>query len=204
MEIKVCIHFYSTLFLYSYLVASSHPHPQEFHPEDDYRYSHRGEACHGSGQETVHGGCLLVPWWQAAQRDCVTTRRACLESLLWGARPRPTHQAHDALLLVLDSMPETGQARKDCTCLHHFICFQCSCFLQLLIYAVLLHCMMLYSGWFDCVHAMLFSVVPIVCYVRFYSIFIDRHLICLVVFALSHFVRFDLFRVSMLMAVCIY
>ena len=44
----------------------------------------------------------------------------------------------------------------------------------------------------------------IVCYVRFYTVFVDRHLICLVVFVLSHFVRFDLFRVSMLMAFCIY
>jgi hypothetical protein len=51
---------------------------------------------------------------------------------------------------------------------------------------------------------MLFNVVRIVCYVRFYFIFADRHVICLVVFALSHFVRFDLFRVSMLMAFYIY
>jgi len=128
------------------LLASPHPHPQAFHQEDACRYFCGGEECHNK-KESVHRDCLLVPWWQAAQRGCGTIGRAYLESFLHHhqAQPhrRPTHQAHDAALVVLDSMPETGQGRQELACLHHFICFQCSCFLQLLIDAVLLHCMML-------------------------------------------------------------
>ena len=129
------------------LLARSHPHHQAFHRENASRYSHRGEDClvkrgHDMQKERVHRVCLLVPWWQAAQRCYGTTRRACLESLLSGGNQRPTHQARDARLVVLNSMPDKGQARKELACLHHFICFQCSCFLQLLIDAVLLHCMM--------------------------------------------------------------
>ena len=61
----------------------------------------------------THWGFLLVPWWQAAQRGCFTNHWALLKSLLWGQHHRPTHQAHDALLEVLDSMPESGQERKE-------------------------------------------------------------------------------------------
>ena len=121
-----------------------------FHRYDAFRDSRGGEEGHGTAEayleeESVPRGCLLVPWWQAAQRGCGTTHRACLESSVREEHQRPTHQAHDAAhrAVVVDSMPEGVQERKELACPHHFICFQCSCFLQLLIDAVLLHCMML-------------------------------------------------------------
>ena len=95
------------------MLASSHPHPQAFLAEDAFRDSRGGEVCLVNGQESVPGDLLLVPWWQAAQRGCRTTRRACLESAPWEEDRRPTHPAHDEVLVVLDSMPERGQGSKE-------------------------------------------------------------------------------------------
>ena len=150
-----------------YFASELAPPSQAFHRKDASHYSLSGEYCQGTGQR-AHGGCLLVPWWQAAQCGCSTIGPTCLESLFWVAHHHPTHQAHDAPLVVLDSMPGAGQGRKELACLHHFICFQCSCFLQLLMDAVLLHCNL--DGLIVSIYAMLFNVVHIVRYVCFYFI----------------------------------